>query len=180
MLARRRDRVPADREPAAERLKENFLASFLPPRDSRVSGYWPMDDEMDIRPLMKALHGSGCAISLPVVAATGTPLIFRRWRPGDALVKAGFGLSEPGPDAPEIAPQVLLVPLLAFDAAGNRLGFGGGFYDMTLSSLRAAHHDVRAIGVAFAFQQVDAVPHDATDQRLDAVVTDRDTVRFGQ
>lgn len=94
------------------------------------------------------------------------------------MVKAGFGLSEPPADAPVIVPQVLLVPLVAFDASGNRLGFGGGFYDRTLLALRTAGPETRAIGIAFAFQEIDNVPHDATDQHLDAVVTERGVTVF--
>lgn len=178
MLARRREQSGTDRTCAAESLKRNFAAALMPPERTIVSGYWPMEEEMDIRPLMTALHERGCTLALPVVAAKRRPLVFRQWRPGDCLVKAGFGLSEPPADAPVIVPQVLLVPLVAFDASGNRLGFGGGFYDRTLLALRTAGPETRAIGIAFAFQEIDNVPHDATDQHLDAVVTERGVTVF--
>jgi 5-formyltetrahydrofolate cyclo-ligase len=180
MLVRRRDQSSFDRKSAAESLKRNFTADLMPPVGTIVSGYWPMEEEMDIRPLMTALHEHGCALALPVVAAKRRPLVFRQWRPGDKLVTAEFGLSEPAAGTPEIVPQMLLVPLVAFDAFGNRLGFGGGFYDRTLSALRTANSGLRAIGIAFAFQKADDVPHDKTDQRLDAVVTERGVTKIAK
>jgi len=178
MLARRREQNAEDREIAAERLRDHFTSMLMPQRGTKVSGYWPMDEEMDVRPLLADLRENGCVIALPVVVGKGQPLVFRVWHPGDTLVKSGFGLSEPGPEVAEIVPQVLLVPLVAFDASGNRLGFGGGFYDRTLKALRAANPHVRAIGIAFAFQEVDDVPNDDSDQRLDAVVTERGVSEF--
>src|SRR5690606_198485 len=113
-----------------------------------VSGYWPVGNELDIRALLTQLHGEGMQIALPVVQGRGKPLLFRRWRPGDALVAAGFGLSEPSPDAPELVPRLVLAPLLAVDPHGNRLGFGAGYYDLTLAALRACGL-VTAVGIAF-------------------------------
>ena len=135
-----------------------------------VSGYWPMRTEIDPRPAMEAAAGHG-PVGLPVVEGPGRPLAFRRWTPGAALDRAGFGTRVPAPDEPEVVPEVLIVPLLAFTARGERLGYGGGFYDRTLAALRA-RGPVTAIGFAFAAQQVDALPTEPTDERLDLLVTE--------
>jgi 5-formyltetrahydrofolate cyclo-ligase len=140
-----------------------------------VSAYWPLGDEIDPRPLMEALHLRGHRLALPAIRAAGRPLDFRAWLPGDPLISAGFGIQEPAATAPSVAPRVLLVPLLAFDAAGYRLGYGGGFYDRSLALLRAAG-DTLAVGLAYADQQVAAVPREATDQPLDLVVTERGVI----
>jgi 5-formyltetrahydrofolate cyclo-ligase len=136
-----------------------------------VAGYWPMGDEIDPRPLMLELAKRGCRLALPVVTARGQALEFRTWAPGDELEPGPFGTVHPLASAPHAVPTVLLVPLLAFDRLGFRLGYGGGFYDRTLVSLRAASH-LTAIGVAYAAQEVPSVPRDKHDQRLDRVVTE--------
>jgi len=127
-----------------------------------VSGYWPMRSELDIRPLLSLLADTGRDVALPVVLGPGQPLEFRRWRPGQA---------HPAPEAKRLEPDVLLVPLLAFDAGHHRLGYGAGFYDRTLAALRR-HKPILAIGVAYAAQRVEAVPRDAWDQALDLVLTE--------
>ncbi|GAB4224498.1 MAG: hypothetical protein Tsb0032_29230 [Kiloniellaceae bacterium] len=157
--------------PAAAALRDLFLATVTLKADQVVSGYWPMSDEIDPRPLMMALAGAGHRLALPAIRAAGQPLDFRAWAPGDPLQPAGFGTQEPQATAADLTPQVLLVPLLAFDAAGYRLGYGGGFYDRSLALLRDAG-DTLAVGLAFAAQQVAAVPREATDQPLDLVVTE--------
>lgn len=157
---------------AAQALCDRFLAAVAVAPGTLVSAYWPMGDEIDPRPLMEALHGRGHPLALPAIRAAGQPLDFRAWGPGDPLVSAGFGTREPAADAPLVQPNVLLVPLLAFDAAGYRLGYGGGFYDRSLAVLREAG-DILAVGLAYAAQQVPAVPREATDQPLDLVVTER-------
>lgn len=141
-----------------------------------VSGYWPLRDELDIRRLLTVLHGEGMRLALPIVQGRGKPLLFRRWRPGDELVPAGFGLSEPPPEAPELVPRIVLAPLLAVDAQGNRLGYGAGYYDRTLEWLRA-HGPVVAVGVAFEAQRVAEVPHDERDAPLDWIVTEQGAYR---
>ncbi|MGD1880562.1 MAG: 5-formyltetrahydrofolate cyclo-ligase [Kiloniellaceae bacterium] len=157
---------------AADALCDRFLAAVPLPPGAVVSGYWPLGDEIDPRPLMAALAGRGHPLALPASRAACQPLDFRTWRPGDALRPAGFGTQEPLAEAPMVQPEVLLVPLLAFDAAGYRLGYGGGFYDRSLALARRAG-DILAVGLAFAAQQVAAVPREATDQRLDLVATER-------
>ena len=147
-------------------------------RGDVVSAYWPLRDELNIRKLLTALHAEGMICALPVVAGKAKPLVFRRWRPADALVSASFGLAEPSADAPTVDPRVLLVPLLAVDAVGNRLGYGAGYYDRTLQALRA-RGPVVAVGIAFEAQRVSAVPVDGYDQKLDWLVTEQSVTRFG-
>ena len=139
-----------------------------------VSFYWPMGDEADPRPLAARLARRGHALALPVVAKKDAPLVFRLWREGDPLVVHKFGMHEPADGAPLVTPDVLLVPLLAFDARGHRLGYGGGFYDRTLAALDAK----LAIGVAYAGQETDALPIHERDHPLDMVVTEKGVRRF--
>ncbi len=171
-LARRR---AADRQAgpgAGIRAADHFLSAVPVPRGAAVSGYWPIDEEFDVLPLLRRLARAGHPCCLPVVARKHSPLVFRAWQPGDALRSASFGLTEPAADAPVVSPTLLLVPLLAFDSQGFRLGYGGGYYDRSLEALRAAG-PVSAVGMAFSEQQVESVPHTETDQRLDWVVTER-------
>ena len=134
-----------------------------------VAGYWPIGDEIDTRPLLERLAALGCGLALPAVC--GRMLEFRRWMPGDGLVKGPFSTRQPCDKAGAVDPSLILVPLLAFDRRGFRLGYGGGYYDRTLERLRS-DRAVTAIGVAYAAQAVAAVPHDSHDQRLDRVVTE--------
>jgi 5-formyltetrahydrofolate cyclo-ligase len=178
-LKSRRARVaPADAAAAARGVSERVSRDLRVEGHGTVAGYWPMGDELDIRPTLAAFHACGRAIALPVVLGRGRPLVFRSWQPGDVLVAGGFGTSVPAPDRGEISPGLLLVPLLGFDRRGNRLGYGGGFYDMTIAALRVRACGVFAVGVAFAAQEVDALPVEAFDQRLDAIVTERDVLVF--
>jgi len=137
-----------------------------------VAGYWPMSTEIDVRPLMEILHQRGCEVVLPVVVGAEQALVFRRWVPGLTLQEGNFGTSHPASEEPEIIPGLLLVPLLAFDDQGMRLGWGGGFYDRTLAALRA-FGPVLAVGVAYHGQKVGHVPHSSTDEPLDWIVTDK-------
>jgi 5-formyltetrahydrofolate cyclo-ligase len=136
------------------------------------AAYYPMADELDCLPLLRRLAAVGVPTCLPVVVKRGEPLAFRRWLPDDPLRNVAFGLSEPLPEAAAVTPDVLLVPMLAFDRAGRRLGYGGGFYDRTLAALRAANPDTVAVGVAFAGQVRDHVPAGAHDEPLDWIVTE--------
>ena len=137
-----------------------------------VSLFWPMKDEIDVRPLMAVLADRGATLALPVMQGRDRPLLFRSWRPGDALVRAVFGVDEPAETAAAVRPDIVVVPLLAFDGSGNRLGYGGGYYDRTLAALRA-DGVVLAVGVAYDEQKVENVPADPSDEPLDMVVTDR-------
>jgi 5-formyltetrahydrofolate cyclo-ligase len=142
-----------------------------------VSGFWPFGPEIDVRPILYHMHAAGHPIALPVVIRRGLPLLFRQWQPGQALVAGSFGVPRPDKNRPELTPEVLIVPLLAFDRAGYRLGYGGGFYDRTLAGLRAKGRAL-AIGVAFSVQEVPAIPRDETDQRLDWMVTERESFQI--
>lgn len=145
---------------------------------SVVSGFFPYQSEVDTRPLLGRLVGEGWTTALPIVIALGQPLQFRRWLPGEPTVAGKWDIPRPAETAPLVEPDVLLVPMLAFDRKGFRLGYGGGFYDRTLELLRAKK-PVTAIGVAYAAQEVDSVPHDAHDQVLDFVMTEKELIRCG-
>jgi 5-formyltetrahydrofolate cyclo-ligase len=149
-----------------DRLAALLLRENIVPPEATVAGFWPIQDEIDIRPLLAALHARGHPIALPVTGRRGEALVFRRWRPGETLLPGRFGTSHPAGAA--VTPDVLLIPLLAFDGQGNRLGYGGGFYDRTIADLPAA---IR-IGCAFAVQELDSVPVSLYDQRLHAVLTE--------
>ena len=136
-----------------------------------VAGYWPIRTEVSPLPLMGDLAGEGLATALPVTPEPGGVLAFRPWRQGDALVEGPYGTSEPAPEALDTTPDILLVPLLAFDDGCRRLGYGGGFYDRTIAALRARNPGTRALGLAYAEQRVDRLPVEAHDEPLDAVLT---------
>ncbi len=162
-FARRKEAFARGQGQAAE-----LLADFLARHPGCVlSGYLPMRTEIDPLPAMAA-HGG--VVGVPVIPGAARPLKFREWTPGSAMTDGGFGTQIPAEGA-WIEPEVLIVPLLAFDARGYRLGYGGGFYDRTLAALRARRPTL-AIGFAFAAQEVDEVPIEPTDQRLDAIVTE--------
>ena len=170
-LARRA--AAAARAPdAGEALAATFIDAIELAAGAVVAGYWPMRDEVDPRPLMRRLHRSAHVCALGVVHARAAPLRFRAWEPGMALEPGGFGTLVPPAEAAELAPEIVLTPLLAFDAHGHRLGYGGGYYDRTLAALRARAPSVLAVGLAFEAQRIEAVPHTASDARLDWVVTE--------
>lgn len=139
-----------------------------------VAGYHPIRDEADPRALMAALAARGHRLALPCVTSTRAALIFRGWKMGDALTPNAWGIAEPLSTAPEVMPGVVLVPLLAFDAAGHRLGYGGGYYDRTIDALAGIH----SIGVAYAGQEVPRLPRELHDHPLDAVITEKGVRRF--
>ncbi len=154
-----------------------FLAQIPIPSGTRVSAYVAIGDEADPAALLGALRARGHIIALPRVAGRGKPLDFHRYDAGQALVPSGFGLLEPAREWPQVEPDILVVPLLAFDGRGYRVGYGAGFYDRTLARLRSAR-DVLAVGFAFASQEFETVPHDENDQRLDWIVTENGARRF--
>ena len=156
------------------RLAAHVLQDAFPSLGQAVAGYWPMGTEMDIRPLLNALHARGHPVLLPVTPPRGQPLSFRRWQPGDVLQPGRFGTSTPTGDSG--TPDVLLVPLLAWDGRGHRLGYGGGYYDRTLAALPGR----QTIGCAYGAQrvpEVHAAPHDVP---LDAVATEEGVTVFGK
>jgi 5-formyltetrahydrofolate cyclo-ligase len=171
----RRDSLPAD---AREAAANTIAARKFPLRiisGTIVSGFMPLKSEIDPLPLMRKLVEAGAKLALPVVAGRGKPLIMRAWRWGDPLAAGVFGLREPKPEAAEVEPDILLVPLLAFDRAGHRVGYGAGYYDRTIARLRA-RKTVTAIGVAFSVQEVPAIPKTPRDERLDLVLTEREII----
>jgi 5-formyltetrahydrofolate cyclo-ligase len=139
-----------------------------------VSGFWPILSEIDVKILLDALHARGQRLCLPVVAKPA--MVFRAWRPGDDLVRTGFGVSEPPASAPEVSPRAMLVPLAAFDRQGGRIGYGKGHFDTAIAAI-AARHPVLTVGVAFSVQEVASVPMEAHDRRLDVIVTDTEIIR---
>lgn len=139
-----------------------------------VGAYWPMRSEVDPRPILKALAAEGRIVAL---SQTRLPtLAWRRWRAGDRLVHGGFGVMEPGDDAPEVEPRALLVPLCRFDRRGGRVGYGKGHFDRSIAAL-SARHPLLTVGIAFSVQEADEVPMAAHDRRLDIVVTEREAIR---
>jgi 5-formyltetrahydrofolate cyclo-ligase len=136
-----------------------------------VAGFMPLKSEINPLPLMKKLAEAGARLALPAIRGRGHPLIMRAYNFGDDLARGQWGIREPGPDAPAVAPDIVIVPLAAFDRVGNRIGYGAGYYDMTLAALRA-QKNMTAIGLAFAAQEMPRVPADARDERLDLVLTE--------
>ncbi|MEO5375754.1 MAG: 5-formyltetrahydrofolate cyclo-ligase [Alphaproteobacteria bacterium] len=166
---------------AGRRLRDLVPRCLRLVRGDVVAGYWPMGDEVDVRPLLLRLHGRGCVVALPVVTGAGRPLVFRVWRPGMRLEAGSHGTRHPGPRAARVVPDVVLVPLLAFDRMGGRLGYGAGYYDRTLARLRTLRREaVSAVGVAYAGQRVTRVPMGRFDQPLDRIVTERGLIKPGR
>lgn len=161
------------RQPLAGHLLTAHMPALREPPEV-VAGYWPMRSEIDPRPLMARFARAGWRLALPVTPPRGTEggLVFRLWSEGSEMAAHAFGMREPHPSAEVVRPDVVLVPLLAFDPSGHRLGYGAGFYDGALARLRA-EGPVRAIGLAFAGQETERLPSTAHDQRLDAVLTER-------
>lgn len=160
----------AARDPdAAEKLAELFPMKLLDRYGPSVSGYIAINEELDAMPLMKRLAAAGAELCLPRGEPTGE-MSWRLWTPGEPLERRPFGLSEPGADAPLATPTLILTPLLAFDARGNRLGYGKGHYDSALSALRAKGRAF-ACALAYPAQQIDAVPVEDHDQPLDWAMT---------
>jgi 5-formyltetrahydrofolate cyclo-ligase len=157
---------------AGEALRDVILRESPPPPGALVGGFWPMGEEIDTRPLLEALHARGHRIALPVTTPRGQPLVFRLWAPGTAMAPGVFGTQHPA-EGEAVVPDWLIVPLLAFDRGGARLGYGGGYYDRTLALLPNAI----AIGVAYAAQEVPEVPIGPYDVLLHAVATERGLIR---
>ena len=144
-----------------------------------VSAFHPLRDEPDTLPLLTALADEGFATALPVVVGRGSPLAFRLWRPGEPTRAGAMSIREPLEEAPVVDPDLLFVPLACFDRRGHRIGYGAGYYDRTLTDLRAMK-PVHAVGVAYGVCEVAAVPYETHDQSLDAVVTEQETILFSE
>jgi len=173
----RRDALPAaERQAAAEAIAARGIPIEVTP-GMIVSGFMPMQTEINPLPLMRKLAEAGAQLALPAIAGRGRPLIMRAWHFGTPLKAGQWGIREPMPDAPEVAPDILIVPLAAFDRHGHRIGYGAGYYDMTINALRAKKK-VMAVGIAFAAQEIPRVPATERDARLDLVLTEREVVDF--
>jgi 5-formyltetrahydrofolate cyclo-ligase len=178
-LARRAAAFALHGRAAGERLARNGLEFLALAPGSIVSGFSAIRDEIDPAALLARSAGEGHRLALPVLQGKGQPLLFRQWAPGDETASATWGIAEPLPDQPVLEPDIVLVPLLAFDAKGYRLGYGGGFYDRTLERLRSLK-PVVAVGIGYDELKIDAVPHLDYDQRLDWVLTPSGPLRCGE
>ena len=173
--AKRRDALPGDLRAAAA---EMIAVREFPLRISAtviVSGFIPLKSEINPLPLMQRLAELGARLALPRIIGRGQPLSMRAWQFGAALNRGQWGIREPKPDAREVDPDILLVPLLAFDRAGYRIGYGAGYYDMTIARLRSLKKII-AVGIAFAVQEVPEIPKTPRDERLDLVLTEREAI----
>jgi len=171
----RREALPADvRAAVAQTIAARPFPLAVPP-GAIVSGFMPMKSEINPLPLMRALADTGAALALPAVAGKGNPLVMRAYVFGEPLASGVWGIREPRPDARQVDPDILLVPLLAFDRRGHRIGYGAGYYDMTITALRA-RKTIVAAGIAFAAQEIAEVPTSPRDARLDLVLTEREVI----
>jgi 5-formyltetrahydrofolate cyclo-ligase len=171
----RRDSLPRDMRAAAARTIAERPFPCAVAAGAIVSGFMPLKSEINPMPLMRRLADAGAQLALPAVAGRGKPLTMRAFAFGEPLVAGVWGIREPGPDAREVFPDIVIVPLLAFDRAGRRLGYGAGYYDMTIAGLRA-RKPVIAVGIAFAAQEIPHVPTTARDAALDLVLTEHEVI----
>jgi 5-formyltetrahydrofolate cyclo-ligase len=169
-LARRDALSDKKRDAAAKAVAKRGLPIEVAP-GTIVSGYAPIRGEFDPAPLMRKLAAKGAQLALPAIVARGKSLAFRAWSPDDRLMLGPLGIPEPSPAAAEVVPDIMLVPLAAFDRAGHRIGYGGGYYDYTLAHLRKAKA-ITGIGLAFAAQEIEAIPALSHDVALDYVLTE--------
>jgi 5-formyltetrahydrofolate cyclo-ligase len=174
MIARRDALSGAARTAAAEAIAAREFPVTVAP-GVIVSGFMPMKSEINPLPLMKRLAGKGARLALPAVAGRGNPLVMRAWHFGDPLASGAWGIREPTSEAEEVEPDILLVPLLAFDRTGHRLGYGGGYYDLTIARLRT-RKAVVAVGLAYAALEIADVPITPRDAALDLVLTEREVI----
>ena len=175
-LAKRDALSDVQRADAAAALASHKLPFEIAP-GTVVSGYSPIRNEIDPTPLMRKLAEQGVRLALPAVMARGKSLAFRAWSPSDRLMLGALGIPEPSPAAAELIPDIMLVPLAAFDPQGHRIGYGAGHYDFTLEHLRKTKA-ITAVGIAFAVQQIKAVPAQPHDVALDYVLTEKKVFDF--
>ena len=175
-LAKRDALSDEQRAAAAQAMAKRGLPFEIEP-GMVVSGYSPIRSEIDPAPLMRVLAGRGAKLALPAVLSRGKSLAFRAWSPDDRLMLGPLGILEPSPAAAELVPDVMLVPLAAFDCLGHRIGYGAGHYDYTFAHLRKAK-PVIGVGLAFAVQEIKAVPALSHDVALDYVLTEKKVFDF--
>ena len=177
-LAKRDALSDKKRDAAAKAVAKRGLPIEITP-GTIISGYSPIRSEIDPAPLMRALAALGARLALPAVMARGKSLAFRAWSPDDRLMLGPLGILEPSPAAAELIPDIMLVPLAAFDRLGHRIGYGAGHYDYTLAHLRKIKMKaITAIGLAFAAQEIEAVPALSHDVPLDYVLTEAEVFDF--
>jgi 5-formyltetrahydrofolate cyclo-ligase len=174
-LARRGLVTAPEAKAFARRLVEVGSGLVAEHHAETVSGFWPIKDEPSTTPLLETLSGRGIVTALPVMCGRDQPLTFRAWKPGEPLIEVQMKIKEPPPEAPEVLPDLLFVPLAAFDRRGGRLGYGAGFYDRSLAKLRALK-TITAVGVAFGVQELQDLPQDPHDEKLDYVLTERNLI----
>ncbi len=168
----RRDAVPIEQRLEKSLAMSGYAGnaiSFVP--GTILSGFFPIRSEPDIRPLMSQMKAKGARLCLPVVIDKET-IVFRELVPGAELIATGFGTRGPGPEASELDPEIMLVPLAGFDRQGNRIGYGAGHYDRAIARLRRYGRPPRLIGIAFDCQEVPQVPFEPHDVALDSIVTE--------
>jgi len=173
-LARRDGLSGQERADAAQAVASRPFPLAVPP-GAIVAGYSPMRSEINPSPLLRRLADAGARLALPVVIGRGQALVFRAFALGDPLGSGVWGIREPLAASPEVAPDILIVPLAAFDRTGQRIGYGAGYYDLTLARLRA-EKPVVAAGLAFQAQEIAAVPFTRRDERLDLVLTEHEVI----
>ncbi|HET6378179.1 MAG TPA: 5-formyltetrahydrofolate cyclo-ligase [Methylocella sp.] len=174
-LALRSETSAGEASAFANRIADEGLAIVMRLHPEVVSAYFPVAHEPSTLPLLQALAAAGVKTALPVTGESGTPLIFRLWRPGDPMTKGKMAIREPAQHAPQAAPDLLFVPLTAFDRNGRRIGYGAGYYDRTLAELRARKR-ICAVGLAYACQEFPEVPHEPHDECLDYVLTENELI----
>ena len=174
MIAKREELPVADRVAAAETIARRGLPVKVPV-GAIVSGYSPLKSEISPVPLMRLITEAGAKLALPVVVKRGMPLAMRAWAFGEALGSGQWGIREPKSEAPEVFPDFLIVPLAAFDRSGYRLGYGAGYYDMTIARLRPMK-PIIPMGIAFAAQEVKDLPTTPRDEKLDFILTEREVI----
>ena len=174
-----RTALPADyAKMAAQSLKTHVRDYLGDVGGIVVACYMPFRGEIDTIPVVESILNNNGIIAMPSVDRSSKHMIFRQWSPGDPTVRNSHGIEEPVAEARTLVPNILLLPLVGFDEAGFRLGYGGGYYDRALARLRAMPLKLRAVGLAYAMQQVASLPYEAHDARLDAVVTERGAIKF--
>jgi len=176
-LARRKSLPDDVREDAGMAIAERAISLIGSLHPASVALYLPIGSECMTRPLISNVVEMGVEAGLPAVV-DGIGLVFRRYRPGDRLVDGVLGTREPAPAAPRVQPELFVVPVVAFDRSGRRLGYGRGYYDSAITALRDAGQQPRLLGIAFSVQEVEAIPAEPHDVHLDYLVTEKETLEF--
>lgn len=174
----RRKSLPVNaRAAAAAVIADRAGALIASLRPATVASYWPIASECETQLLNARIHAIGAQVGFPTVVGGGR-LIFRQHSPGDCLVDGEFGTREPAPSMPAVRPDLIVLPMVGFDRSGMRLGYGRGYYDSAISNLREAGQQPKLLGIAFSVQEVETIPAEPHDVRLDYIVTEKETLEF--